>query len=52
VEDGEKKTSTWSGGCHGRGEEERDLLIGEQYAATKSGGQALMGEQVAATKSM
>jgi hypothetical protein len=44
VEDGERKTPTWSGGCHGRGEEERDLFIGEQYAATRSGGQALMGE--------
>jgi hypothetical protein len=52
MEDGERKKSTWSGGYHGRGEEERDPLIGEQYAAIRSGGQALIGEQVAATKSM
>jgi hypothetical protein len=38
MEDGERKTPTWSGGCHGRGEEERDLLVGEQYAAIRSGG--------------
>jgi hypothetical protein len=27
MEDGERKTPTWSGGCHGRGEEERGIRI-------------------------
>jgi hypothetical protein len=52
MKDGKRKTPTWSGGCHGKREEERDLFIKEQYAAIRSGGQALIGKQIAATKSI